>query len=95
MVNKSLISLLSLIGIVSAFRFPYLSVNRHRQLLTSNHHDLSKLHAKNPLIENYGPFTMDMPLDHFSKKTGGNNTFTNRYWVNADHYQNNGPIICK
>lgn len=41
----------------------------------------------------YGPFYMEMPLDHFSNDSGI--FFNNRYWVNADYYQTGGPIICK
>ncbi|KAI8331297.1 peptidase S28 [Blakeslea trispora] len=44
------------------------------------------------LPSKYGTFYMDMPLDHFAKK-GNNVTFRNRYWINTDHYQPNGPII--
>lgn len=91
--SKNLISLFTLIGFVSAFRFPYFSGNRHRQFLQTT--DLSKREAENPLPKKYGPFTMDMPLDHFNNSTGTNDTFSNRYWINADHYKMNGPIIRK
>lgn len=42
--------------------------------------------------QQYGPFTINMPLDHFA---GDNTTFKNRYWVNTDYYKPNGPILCK
>lgn len=41
----------------------------------------------------YGPFYMQMPLDHFNNASAV--TFDNRYWVNADYYKSNGPIIRK
>lgn len=44
------------------------------------------------LPQQYGPFTINMPLDHFGD---GNTTFKNRYWVNTDYYKPNGPIFCK
>ncbi|KAI8640663.1 serine carboxypeptidase S28-domain-containing protein [Parasitella parasitica] len=44
------------------------------------------------LPQKYGPFVMEMPLDHFSSN-GPNTTFKNRYWVNTDYYQPNGPIL--
>jgi hypothetical protein len=40
----------------------------------------------------YGPFYMTMPLDHFTNASA--TTFDNKYWVNADYYKSNGPIIC-
>ncbi|KAI9259258.1 peptidase S28, partial [Helicostylum pulchrum] len=42
--------------------------------------------------EKYGGFFMKMSLDHF-KDTGDNKTFYNKYWVNTDHYNPNGPMI--
>ncbi|CAO0791851.1 unnamed protein product [Mucor circinelloides] len=42
------------------------------------------------LPQQYGPFTINMPLDHFGD---GNTTFKNRYWVNTDYYKPNGPIF--
>ncbi|KAI8967616.1 peptidase S28 [Mycotypha africana] len=39
----------------------------------------------------YGPFYIDVPLNHDNNDTGV--TFKNRYWINADYYQPGGPII--
>ncbi|CEP18850.1 hypothetical protein [Parasitella parasitica] len=44
------------------------------------------------LPQEYGPFVMEMPLDHFSSNDP-NITFKNRYWVNTDYYKPNGPIF--
>lgn len=40
----------------------------------------------------YGPFYLEVPLDHFSNDT---TTFYDRYWVNTEFYKPNGPIIRK
>jgi hypothetical protein len=34
-----------------------------------------------------------MPLDHFNSSNQA--TFENRYWLNIDGYEKNGPIIRK
>ncbi|KAI9481590.1 MAG: peptidase S28 [Benjaminiella poitrasii] len=38
----------------------------------------------------YQTYYINMPLDHFANNSI---TFKNRYWVNADYYKSNGPII--
>lgn len=47
------------------------------------------------LSKEYGPFVIDMPLDHFSANGENGTTFKNRYWINTDYYKPNGPILCK
>jgi hypothetical protein len=47
------------------------------------------------LPQKYGPFVIDMPLDHFSTNSENGTTFKSRYWVNTDYYKPNGPILCK
>lgn len=40
----------------------------------------------------FGPFYFNQRIDHFRWNYS---TFPQRYWVNAQHYKPNGPVICK
>lgn len=62
--------------------FSYSTTNRVEIASEKNH----------TLPEKYGPFFHDQPIDHFSSNSS---TFKHRYWANADHYQQGGPVVRK
>ncbi|OBZ89434.1 putative serine protease K12H4.7 [Choanephora cucurbitarum] len=62
----------------------------HARIFSASNRPANETAEKESLPARYGTFYMDMPLDHFAKD---NVTFRNRYWVNTDYYQPNGPII--
>lgn len=78
------VSLLHLIPLAASF-----------SLLGSGRFRIKKFNKETPApaAPKYGPFYMEMPLDHFSNDS--QISFQNRYWVNTDHYKPNGPIICR
>ncbi|ORX54934.1 peptidase S28 [Hesseltinella vesiculosa] len=77
---KSSVALVTLLaGLVHAIQFP-----RHRLLNDDRQVLAQSLDAK------YGPFYFDQRVDH---EAGSTATFRQRLWVNADWYQENGPVI--
>ncbi|KAI8374891.1 serine carboxypeptidase S28-domain-containing protein [Blakeslea trispora] len=79
--------------LLSAFQFSvafHAPGERMRRIyLTTNRVEIAS-EKNHTLPEKYGPFFHDQPIDHFSSNSS---TFKHRYWANADHYQQGGPVV--
>ncbi|KAL9542452.1 hypothetical protein MBANPS3_008610 [Mucor bainieri] len=90
-----LFSVLAIIGSMLAQCCDGLRLNGGGRTLTMKSRNLLSLMPSDSkdeekIPQQYGPFTINMPLDHFE---GDNMTFKNRYWVNTDYYKPNGPVL--
>ena len=42
-------------------------------------------------ITDYPALTIQIPIDHYN--VSDNRTYSNRYWVNSNYYQEGGPVF--
>ena len=94
----SLVLVLASIQTLVSAEFHHRKLNQHISFKYKVHDTENKdgvvtgLATRQPVPTKYGPFYMNMPLDHFNN---GTTTFKNKYWVNRDYYKTNGPVIRK